>query len=115
MNIKAQIQAGVCGLNTTVEATSPDGMNVLLHIHSDCPQVQAMAAELTELDAFQQVLQTPLIETTPAQLAQTYKLHTTCPVPIALLKAVEAAAGLALPANCEIELVRIEEGDWPLS
>jgi hypothetical protein len=73
--------------------------------------VLACAGELTDgsvLDAFEELLRRPLVETTPALLAARHRLHATCPVPIAVLKAVEAAAGLALPCDCSIEMTRIE-------
>jgi hypothetical protein len=108
MDIVAQVNAGVCGFHTTIEASSSDGVNVSIRIESDCPRVQAMAADLTCVDAFQQVLRNPFIETTPALLAAKHKLHSVCLVPIGILKAAEAAAGLALPALCEIKLVRAE-------
>jgi hypothetical protein len=41
-------------------------------------------------------------------LAAKHGLHTACPVPIAVLKAVEAAASLALPCDCSIEMTRVE-------
>ncbi len=108
MPISAEITGGACGFKTTVNAVSPDGMHVDLQIESDCPQVRALAAELTSLDAFHQVLRTPLVETIPARLAAKHGLHTTCPAPVGILKAVEAAAGLALPAEACINLTRIE-------
>ena len=102
--IRAEVLGGVCGLVTMVEADSPDGMNVELHIESACPQVQAMAAELIGLDAFEEILRRPLAETTLARLAAKYKLHTSCLVPVGLLKVVEAAAGLALPSESWVKL-----------
>jgi hypothetical protein len=102
MSIQAHIQPGACGLATTVRATCTDGFSVLLEVESKCPKVQAMAAALPPLDALDEVLRRPLVETTPARMAGEHKFHATCPVPMAMLKAVEAAAGLALPSRCEI-------------
>jgi hypothetical protein len=108
MDTRAQISGGACGFETIIEAASPDGMHVTLTIDSDCPQVAALAAELTELDAFEQVLRTPLTETIPLRLAVEHKLHTSCLVPVGILKSVEAAAGLALPAESWIKLLKTE-------
>jgi hypothetical protein len=108
MDIRAQIKGGACGFDTTVKATSQDGMHVALQIESDCPQVTAMAAELTEVDAFQEVLSTPLAETMPVRLSARHKLHTTCLVPAGILKSIEAAAGLALPSESWIKLTKTE-------
>jgi hypothetical protein len=106
MEIRAEITGGVCGLVTVVKAVSMDGMHVSLSIESDCQMIQAMAAEIPRLNAFDEVLRRPLIETTPAQLAARFKLHTTCLAPVGILKAIEATAGLALPSNSGVELHR---------
>jgi hypothetical protein len=108
MEIRAEIIGGICGLVTVVKAVSTDGMHVSLSVESDCKMIQAMAAEMPALNAFDEVLRKPLTETTPAQLAGRYKLHTTCLVPVGILKAIEAAAGLALPSSSGIELRREE-------
>ena len=104
MTIRAHIQPGACGLQTTVHATCADGLLVTVQLESNCPKVQAMAATLPALDALDEVLHRLLVETTPARAAGQHRLHASCPVPIAILKAVEAAAGLALPVPCEILL-----------
>jgi hypothetical protein len=83
-------------------------MTVTLRIESDCPLVNKMADELTSLDALDELMRRPYVETTPARLSAEHRLHTTCVVPAGILKAVEAAAGLALPSQCEIKLTRDE-------
>ena len=114
--VRAEVNAGVCGLSSLIEARSPDGMQVIVSIESDCPRVQAVAAHWADreggatLDAFQELLRVPMVETTPARLAAENGLHPTCPVPVALLKAAEAAAGLALPCDCSIKLSRLDDG-----
>ena len=89
-------------------ANSDDGMNVRLRIESDCPKVQELAGELPEIDAFEQILRKPFVETTPALLAAKHKLHVSCLVPVSIVKAVEVAAGLALPVTCEVSLTRLD-------
>jgi hypothetical protein len=108
VDIRAEVNAGVCGLASLVEAGSPDGQRVVVRIESDCPRVQALAGELADLDAFEELLRLPLAQTTPARLADKHGLHPTCPVPVAVLKAAEAAAGLALPCDCSVKLTRVE-------
>ena len=108
MNVRAKIQGSACGFDTVVEASSPDGMNVRLQIESDCPKIAAFAAELGTINAFEEVLSKPLFQTSPALLAAECKLHTSCVVPIGVLKAVEAAAGLALPTISTIELRSVD-------
>lgn len=105
--VKAVVKAGVCGFRAVIEATSPDGMNVQLTIKSDCDKIQSLAADLQEVNAFTEIF-TPLKQTTVADLAAKHKLHTACVVPAGILKAVEVAAGLALPVDASISLQKEE-------
>jgi len=105
--IKASVTPGVCNLATTVEVDSVDGMNVTITIESDCPQVQALAAELTEANAFQEVGR-PVRGSRVLELAAAHRLHTTCLVPMGVLKAMEAAVGMALPGEASVRLERGE-------
>jgi hypothetical protein len=121
MTITVEIQAGICGFRSTVEAALRDRLvgssseqplieefQVSVRIVSECPRVQAMAAKITSLDPVGEVLRKPLIETTPALQAAEHRLQATCPVPVGVLKAIEAGANLALPASCEIKVSRAE-------
>lgn len=100
----AHIHAGVCGFVTRVQATlADDGQHVDLAITSDCPAVQALAAGLAGADAYRETTyrgQGPLT----LALAAARLPHPTCPVPAGILKAIEVAAGLALPAAVHIDL-----------
>ena len=108
MHIIAEVSPGACGLVSRVKASSPDGTRVLLEIESDCAKVQDYAAQVTELDAFGELLGKPVGQTSPVLLAAEHHLHTTCLLPLAVLKAAGAAAGLALPQGARIELERVE-------
>ena len=108
MDIVADVSPGACGLVSRIKATSPDGMNVVLEIESACPRVQAYAAQMTTLDAFQELLSKPLAQTLPVLLAAEHSLHTSCLIPLAVLKTAEAAAGLALPQASSIQLERVD-------
>ncbi len=105
----AEISSGICGFTTTVTARpAGDGQHVTLTIESDCPNVQQLAAELLDLtdmevDAFREITyrgEGPHI----LRLAARHLRHTACPVPSGLIKAIEVAAGLALPADVAIRL-----------
>ncbi len=104
---KAEICAGVCGLTTTVVA-STNGTTCKVSIRSQCKNVQRLAAELTEVDPFREISfrgDGPLT----LQLARKYCAHAACPVPAGIIKAVEVESGLALPADVNIKLSRSNE------
>lgn len=93
-----EIDAGVCGHTTTVRATRGEGYSAKIAIESDCPQVRAFAAEIEEVDALQQI---GLRQGLPSVLQAAYArcAHAACPVPAGVVKAIEVAAGLALPRD----------------
>lgn len=98
---KAEIEAGNCGYTTTVEATADEMRRVTLHIESECAAVRRMAEHLTEVDPFQNISfrrgMPPVLE-----LGATYCSHAACPVPVGIIKAIEVAAGVALPGEAKI-------------
>lgn len=101
---RAEVHSGICGFTTQVEARpAEDGRHVDLTISSDCPAVQKLAAELIQVDAFQEFTYRGEGPRTLA-LAAARLTHPACPVPAGIIKAVEVAAGLALPAEARIEL-----------
>jgi hypothetical protein len=99
---KAEIFAGNCGYNTEVEATM-DGQICKLHIASECPAMQKMAEELTEVNPYEEVSfrrALPKIH----QAGHKHCTHAACPVPVGIIKAVEIEAKLALPTDVTIKL-----------
>ncbi len=92
------IDGGVCGYNTTVKAIRGPGYSVQLSIESECPHVRKIGEEIKEVDALQQI---GLRGGLPSVLVTAYGLcaHAACPVPSGLIKAIEVAAGLALPKD----------------
>ena len=104
---RAKIRSGICGYTTTVEAHL-DGTSCCVSIETDCKALQNLAAELTHVDPFQEISfrgGEPLT----FRLAAKHCSHAACPVPVAIIKAVEVEAGLALPADVSIELQKSDE------
>ncbi|MCK5804274.1 MAG: hypothetical protein KAI66_15660 [Lentisphaeria bacterium] len=105
---RVTVDPGVCGLRTeAVTEMEEDGMTCRLAVDSACPHVVKMAENLPTVNAFTEISHTgegsailrASIEHCP---------HPACPVPSALVKAVEVASGLALPADVTI---RFEEAE----
>jgi hypothetical protein len=93
-----EIHSGVCGHVTTVTATGGDSYRVHVRLESTCPHVWKISGDLDEVDALQQI---GLRDGLPPvlQSAYTHCVHAACPVPSGLVKAIEVAAGLALPED----------------
>ena len=98
----AEINSGICGFSATVK-TEKDGRKVSVSIDSDCQAIQNLAAELTEVDPFQEIT---FRGSGPRslELGAKHCYHTACPVPVGIIKAVEIEAGLALPKDAAIKL-----------
>ena len=103
---QAKIFSGRCGFNTTVDATlieTDDGERVQLHIESECKSCQKLATILTEVDPYREITYRrggPLT----LELAAKTLPHTACPVPSGIIKAIEVASHLALPADANITI-----------
>ena len=98
---KVHIDAGICGFKTLVETTANPGYKVSIDIESDCPAIMELAENLTEVDALGEIsFKRAMPET--IQKGIDYCTHAACPVPVGIVKAVEVAAGLALPKDVSI-------------
>jgi hypothetical protein len=100
----AEITSGVCGFSARVR-TQRDGTKVGVTIESECQAIQDLAAELTEVDPFQEIT---FRGSGPRslELGAKHCYHTACPVPVGIIKAMEVEAGLALPKDAVIKVSR---------
>ena len=103
--VRATVDPGVCGFHAEIVAEAESMRKVKLEITSDCAAIQKAADRLPEVN---------MLEETRAGLGQGQVYgalsecvrHVTCPVGSGILKACEAAAGLALPRDASIKLER---------
>jgi len=102
---KAEIFGGVCGFTTVVLAEKSGRSNILLEITSDCPAFKNLNDDLNEVDgmdcAFSKVGEGPIYDA-----CRIHCKHGACPVPMGIVKAVEVAAGLALPRDATVTLTK---------
>ena len=80
-----------------------DGTVCRLSIESGCESIRELGNRLTEVNPYQEI---SFQKTRPRilELWERYCPHAACPVPVGILKAVEIAAGLNLPADVAITL-----------
>ena len=100
---KVDVVTGVCGFRAQIEAQADEAFNVNLVINSDCPRVSKLAGPLAQVAPLDD-MRKPMNETAVYVAASACKLHAACPVPCAIHKAIEVAAGLALPSDVSIEI-----------
>jgi hypothetical protein len=99
---RAEIQSGICGFTTAVEATM-SGKVCTLVIRSDCEAIKKLAQDLRQVNPLQEI---SFRESMPQtiQLGMQHCPHAACPVPVGVVKTIEVEAKLALPADVTIKL-----------
>jgi hypothetical protein len=98
------IDPGICGFVADVNAKM-EGDMCSLEIICDCEPIQEMARHLPQVDPMTEIGfhgEGPLT----LRMAAKHCPHPACPVPAGILKAVEVAAGLALPKDASIKITK---------
>lgn len=99
------VEAGICGFCCQVKARQQSKDCAVIEITgSECELVQELAENIREItvqDIFTRHSGNPVFKA-----AERAGCHLTCPVPVAVLKAAEAALELALPREARITFVQ---------
>lgn len=94
------VKAGICGFTTAIEAIKTGKRRVSVVVDSDCEAVAAMNGDLQDV-GWLEALGPPGKSAVWECVAQHLK-HPSCPVPIGIMKAIEAELDLALPRDVVI-------------
>ncbi len=101
------IQAGICGFETHVRATSEDQQLVTFKIESTCEKVHRLAEKIQQqnpVDAYTEIFpSTNSLILSSASIAS-QGCCAGCVVPAGIFKAMQVAAGLALPKDCYLKI-----------
>jgi len=109
MKANVEIEAGICGFKTTCRAASEDDRNVAFEIESECETIRAFAAKLKEkgaIDAFEEISAKgeSIVLATAREMLK--GCCGACAAPIGVFKAMQVAAGIALPKDIQITLTK---------
>jgi hypothetical protein len=118
MQARADVQAGICGFRTSVVATAERSRLVGFAVESDCETVTALATSLTEhgpFDAFDEIDSRTEGRLMPVVHEHLKGCCAGCAVPVGLFKAMQVAAGLALPKDISIALSLDRATDAPVT
>jgi hypothetical protein len=105
---KVIVHSGVCGFAVTIRAEMDKDKKIHITLDTECEMVRKMSGDVETLgmrDAFTGLLSNPVY-----RAAASYLTHAACPAPSGILKALEVEAGLCLPRNVSMEVIK-EEGD----
>ncbi|MBI9087814.1 MAG: hypothetical protein JEZ12_01195 [Desulfobacterium sp.] len=97
-----EVFAGICGFTTTIHATPEEGYKAQLSLSTDCPNYKKVAEALgaEPLNVMDELFKKG--ESRVLAACQNHVPHVSCPVPAAILKALEVSVGLALPSDPKI-------------
>lgn len=94
---KVIVKAGICKFGAVIEAEQNDDYMVEVDFKTSCPNFQSLVGK-HEFDpmvcCFEKIGGGEIFD-----MFKPLCPHNTCPIPTAMLKAVEAAADLALPCD----------------
>jgi len=103
---KVKINPGVCGLVTSIEAVSEDGMEVTLKVKSGCESVQKMFEKLGDtFDSYEMCLAKPGSGAFFEYASENFPVHCGCPTISGIIKAIEVECKLALPKDVSISFI----------
>ncbi len=102
---KVEVVAGACGFKAEIEAVSEDVQHVRLDIRTDCPNFAEFIEEIKVVNAYDEI-EPDSKNGKILNLWPKYLHCSACPVPSGIIKAVEVAAGLALPKDASIKVTR---------
>ena len=97
------VTSGICGFEAQIQSSASDVTSMTREIRSGCPRIRQLAEQLTRVSALEEI-GLPITETSTYKAANRCSVHGACAVPSAILKAIEVAAGLALPADVHIHI-----------
>ena len=97
------VNSGICGFTVNVSAEKNKDKSVRISLDTECEMVQKMRDDISRLDM--QAAFTGLSSNPVYRSAGKHLKHVACPVPSAILKAVEVELGVCLPKDVNIVII----------
>jgi len=104
MHATVKVEPGVCRLLSTIRARTDGTALEFEVVQSDCPQVRNLTKVLKRMEVWD-AMRMPFSDNTVYQVCGQVLKHSACPVPMAMVKAAEAAAELGLKRKVTVEFV----------
>lgn len=105
MKAKVEVDAGVCGFRTSGVVVSSDEQLITFEVSSDCEKIRDLLALMGKeppIDAYQEINPAGESAVMAAARRSLKGCCAGCAVPVGLFKAMQVAAGLALPMEVHI-------------
>jgi hypothetical protein len=107
---RVAVECGACGFSADLEVVRAGNRQVRLKVASGCEAVNRWGAAVARIRWPAVLGRAPEIQEFWGS-ALDMLTHRTCPVPLAVLKAIEAEIGAARPADVTIRFLPSPEGD----
>ncbi len=101
---KVIVNSGACGFTVTITAEKGKDKKVLIALDTACEMVQKMLADIATVD--HRVTLVGFRDNPVYQSAAKHLKHVACPVPSAILKAIEKETGMNVSKDVQIEFVK---------
>jgi hypothetical protein len=100
---KVTLDAGACGFKVIVKATKTGHRKYRIELISPCEMVKNLDEDLKNKEFGPDVFST-IIDSDIYKLCSKHIKHISCPIPAAILKAIEVEGGLAIPKNLKMNV-----------
>ncbi len=110
MKITTQIDPGVCNFDAVVTACTEDNQNVTFEFASQCETIKEFGKQINDISPVDAIAalgpeENPILSKARV-LLQTKGCCEACIVPAATVKTMQIAAGLALPKDVSLTIIR---------
>lgn len=103
---QVSVQAGICGFSTKINASCDENQMVSFVIVTDCPNIQDLGSALQPVDAYDEISAGSDGEIFKTTRQFCKGCCSACVVPNSVFKAMQVAAGLALPSPIMINMIK---------
>lgn len=100
---KVTLDAGACGFRVMIRTKGTGKRRCTVELVSPCEMVKRLDEELRDRELGPDVFSS-IVDSEVYKLCSKHIKHVSCPLPSAILKAVEVEWGLAVPKDVKIEI-----------
>lgn len=101
---KVLVNSGICGFDVTVVAEKDEDKKIRISLDTECQMVKKMLDDIPTLDmraAFTGFLNNPVYKSAAMHIR-----HVGCPVPSAIIKAIEVEIEVCLPKDVSMTFIK---------
>lgn len=102
MTAKAEVFPGACGFTSMIRATRLDKKHVRVKIESGCEKLDKMNSDLHKIDWSRDIFSS-IRDSAVYNSADKHSVHTDCPVPSLIIKAIQIELESMLPADVKAQ------------